>query len=185
MDYVQDNALQGPDVRQPGGAEPVPARLGSDRRRHAHPRHDARQVGKLFDEVERAALLPLAGGAVPVSTKAQRTVHRDGHVEVDKAYYSVPPEYLARRVWVRWDARLVRIFNERLEQIAVHVRHEPGRFSTQSAAHRRREDQRRRTRRGLAAGPGASDRAAAACAGPRRVIAGPRHRRRPRAAWAC
>ena len=57
-------------------------------------------------------------------------VHRDGHVEVERAYYAVPPEYLAREVWVRWDARLVRIFNERMEQIAVHARQEPGRFST-------------------------------------------------------
>jgi hypothetical protein len=31
---------------------------------------------------------------------------------------------------VRWDTRLVRIFNDRLEQIAVHVKHEKGRFST-------------------------------------------------------
>ena len=31
---------------------------------------------------------------------------------------------------MRWDGRLVRIFNSRLEQIAVHVQHEPGRFST-------------------------------------------------------
>jgi hypothetical protein len=59
-------------------------------------------------------------------------VHRDGHVAVERAFYSVPPEYLARPVWVRWDSRLVRIFNERMESIAVHVRHEPGRFSTQS-----------------------------------------------------
>ena len=62
--------------------------------------------------------------------EAQRMVNRDGHVEVAKAYYSAPPEYLGRRVWVRWDARVVRIFNHRFEQIAVHARHEPGRFST-------------------------------------------------------
>jgi hypothetical protein len=62
--------------------------------------------------------------------EAKRKVNRDGHVEVAKAYYSVPPEYLGREVWARWDARLVRIFNSRWEQIAVHVRHEQGRFST-------------------------------------------------------
>ncbi|MFH1922158.1 MAG: hypothetical protein ABIP48_20030 [Planctomycetota bacterium] len=59
-------------------------------------------------------------------------MHRDGHVEVAKAYYSVPPEYLGRTLWVRWDLRLVRIFNSRMEQIAVHVRQEPGHFSTQN-----------------------------------------------------
>ena len=57
-------------------------------------------------------------------------MHRDGHVEVERAYYAVPPEYLAREVWVRWDGRLVRIFNERMQQIAVHTKKEPGRFST-------------------------------------------------------
>ena len=57
-------------------------------------------------------------------------MHRDGHVEVAKAYYPVPPEYLGRTVWVRWDARLVRIFDHRLQPIATHVRQEPGKFST-------------------------------------------------------
>jgi hypothetical protein len=51
-------------------------------------------------------------------------------VEVAKAYYSVPPEYLGHTLWVRWDLRLVRIFNGRMQQIAVHVRQEPGRFGT-------------------------------------------------------
>jgi hypothetical protein len=50
---------------------------------------------------------------------------------VKRAYYSVPPEYLGRQVWVRWEARLVRVFNDRMEAIAAHVKHEPGRFSTQ------------------------------------------------------
>lgn len=89
-----------------------------------------RQVGKVFQEVERPALLPLPHERFANFTEARRKVNRDGHVEVAKAYYSVPPEYLGREVWARWDSRLVRIFNSRWEQIAVHVRHEQGRFST-------------------------------------------------------
>ena len=88
------------------------------------------QVGKLFAAVERPALQPLPLARFPFFHESQRTVHRDGHVEVDKAYYSVPPEYLSRQVWVRWDTRTVRIFNNRFEQIALHVKREPGRFST-------------------------------------------------------
>jgi transposase len=88
------------------------------------------QVARRFHEVERALLLPLPAERFAFFHEAQRSVNRDGHVEVAKAYYSVPPEYLARRVWVRWDARLVRIFNERWEQIAVHLREAPGRFRT-------------------------------------------------------
>ena len=50
-----------------------------------------------------------------------------------KAYYSVPPEYLGRRLWVRWDAHLVRIFDARMQPIVVHARREEGRFSTQNS----------------------------------------------------
>ena len=51
---------------------------------------------------------------------------------MDKAYYSVPPEYLGRELWARWDGHTVRIFNLRMEQIAFHLHHEPGRFATQN-----------------------------------------------------
>ncbi len=57
-------------------------------------------------------------------------MNRDGHVEVAKGYYSVPPEYLSHQVWVRWNSRLVRVFNQRFEQIAAHARVPPGRFNT-------------------------------------------------------
>jgi hypothetical protein len=92
-------------------------------------------VKSAFEEVERAALLPLPLPVerFPFFEEGRRKVNRDGHVEVDKAYYSVPPEYLGREVWARWDARTVRIFNQRFEQIAIHIQHEPGRFSTQSS----------------------------------------------------
>lgn len=88
------------------------------------------QVGRVFEDVERSALKPLPAERFPFFQEAQRQVNRDGHVEVAKAYYSVPPEYLGRTVWVRWDTRFVRILNDRLESIAVHARHEAGRFST-------------------------------------------------------
>jgi transposase len=131
IDYVQNNALKG-------------HRFGSLRQQNRHLEHwestvaDTRihgttrqQVGKVFQEVEKAALLRLPAGRFPFFHEARRTVHRDGHVEVDKAYYSIPPEYLGRRVWVRWDGRMVRVFNRRMEQIAVHAQRQPGQFSTQ------------------------------------------------------
>jgi transposase len=92
-----------------------------------------RQVGQVFAEVERPALRPLPLERFPFFEEGERKVHRDGHVEVAKAYYSVPPEYLGSTVWVRWDSRLVRIFNRHLEAIIVHVRRPPGQFSTQRA----------------------------------------------------
>jgi transposase len=92
-----------------------------------------RQVGKVFVEEERAALLRLPSERFPFFHEGQRKVNRDGHIEVDRSYYSVPPEYMGRAVWARWDSRLVRIFNHRHEQVAVHVKVDAGRFSTHSA----------------------------------------------------
>jgi len=63
-----------------------------------------------------------------------RTVHRDGHVEVDKSFYSVPPEYLRHRVLVRWDSRLVHIYKVRVtgefNKISMHTKVDAGCFST-------------------------------------------------------
>jgi len=130
IDYVQKNALKG---RRFGSLEDQNRHLRdweahvADTRIHGTTRQ---HVGRVFREVEQPALRPLPAERFPNFREAQRSVNRDGHVEVAKAYYSAPPEYLGRRVWVRWDARTVRIFNQRFEQVALHVRHEPGRFST-------------------------------------------------------
>ena len=88
------------------------------------------QVGKRFVEVERSALQPLAAERFPSYHEGRRKVNRDGHIEVARGYYSVPPEYLGRQVWVHWDSRMVRIYNGNLQQIAVHVRVSPGKFHT-------------------------------------------------------
>ena len=92
-----------------------------------------RQVGKVFEEVERPALRPLPKSLFPVFEEALRTVHRDGYVEFKKAYYSAPPEYVGRQVWVRQETRLLRLYNTRREQIALHALAEPGKFTTDPA----------------------------------------------------
>jgi transposase len=128
--YAQDNALKGRTFasldEQNRHLEHWEATI-ADTRIHGTTK---RQVGRQFLEVERPALQPLPRERFPFFHEAQRIVHRDGHIEVAKAYYSAPPEYLGRKVWVRWDGRIVRVFNHRMEQIALHVRQEPGCFST-------------------------------------------------------
>lgn len=91
------------------------------------------QVGKLFEAIERPALQPLPAGLFPVFEEAPRTVHRDGYVEFKRAYYSAPPEYVGRKVWVRQESRLLRLYNTRREQIALHALAEPGKFTTDPA----------------------------------------------------
>jgi transposase len=129
--YVQDNGLKGHRFKNLEEENNHLAQWEAnvaDTRLHGTIR---KQVGKLFQETERRALRPLPVERFPFFHEGQRIVHRDGHIEVAKAYYSAPPEYLGCTLWVRWDLRLVRIFNGRMEQIALHPRQEPGRFSTQ------------------------------------------------------
>jgi hypothetical protein len=128
--YVQNNALK---ARKFGSLQEQNEYLTrweatvADTRIHGTTRQ---HVGKVFREAEQPALQPLPLERFAMFQEAPRKVSRDGHIEVAKSYYSAPPEYLGREVWARWDQRLVRIFNQRFEQIDLHLRVEPGRFST-------------------------------------------------------
>jgi transposase len=128
--YAQSNALAGRKFGSLGEQNQFLAeweRGTADTRIHGTTKE---QVGHRFRSQEKAALLALPPGLFPVFTEAPRKVHRDGHVEVARAYYSVPPEYVGHSVWARWDTALVRVFNQRRQSIAVHCRQQPGRFST-------------------------------------------------------
>ncbi len=127
--YVQDNAVKGRRFESLSEQNEFLRdweKGVADTRIHGTTR---RQVGKVFVEAERPALLPLPLERFPFFHEGRRKVHRDGHVEIERSYYPVPPEYLNREVWARWDGRVVRIFNRRMEPIAIHCRVEPGRFA--------------------------------------------------------
>jgi len=126
--YVRSNALKGRRFASLGAQNLFLAEWEknvADTRIHGTTRQ---QIGACFEE-ERAHLQPLPAGLFPCYQEARRSVHRDSYVELAKAYYEAPPEYIGRAVWVRWDGRMVRLLNERLEQIAIHRRLEPGQFS--------------------------------------------------------
>jgi transposase len=131
--YVQNNAVKGRSFESlaaqnlflSGWEQNV-----ADTRIHGTTRQ---QVGKLFAEMEKPALRPLPAMIFPAFEEARRTVHRDGYVEFQRAYYSVPPEYVGRQVWVRQETRLVRLYNTRREPIGLHARAEPGKFTTDPA----------------------------------------------------
>jgi len=131
--YAQNNAVKGRTFESLAAQNRFLAeweRNVADTRIHGTTRQ---QVGKVFAEVERPALRPLPVMVFPAFEEAPRTVHRDGYVEFRRAYYSVPPEYVGRQVWVRYETRLVRIYNTRREPIALHARAEPGKFTTDLA----------------------------------------------------
>ena len=64
-----------------------------------------KQVRQQFETIEQDFLLTLPRDRFAMFHEALRTVSRDGHLEVDKAYYSAPPEYIGRRVWAGTDAQ--------------------------------------------------------------------------------
>ncbi len=137
--YVQSNALKGRTFESLAAQNLFLAnweRTVADTRIHGTVRQ---QVAALFKS-EQPALLPLPADLFPCFVEARRTVHRDGHIEYQSAFYSVPPEFLGRTLWIRAESRILRIFNQRMEVIAMHARVEKGKFATDDAhihAHKR------------------------------------------------
>jgi transposase len=81
---------------------------------------------------ELGKLLALPGTAFDIPRWSEPKVHRDFHVEVDKALYSIPHQFLGRRVKARRDLKTVK-FYFRGELIKVHPRKAPGQRSTDPA----------------------------------------------------
>jgi transposase len=81
---------------------------------------------------EQALLLPVPTAHYDVPIYATCRVHRDHHIEIAKALYSIPGNLLGARVQVRVDRRLVRVFH-RGQLIKVHPRQQPGHRSTDPA----------------------------------------------------
>src|SRR6058998_2244873 len=75
-----------------------------------------RQVAAMFAE-ERPLLLPLPLEPFRYYQYGERTVHLDGCVEVEAAYYSAPPGWIGRRVQVQWNSAHVRLIDPRTGQL--------------------------------------------------------------------
>jgi hypothetical protein len=84
---------------------------------------------ELFDLDEAPRLLPAPTGRYDVPIYATAKVHRDHHIEVAKALYSVPGHLIGERVDVRADRQLVRIYLHG-QLVKSHPRQQPGRRST-------------------------------------------------------
>ena len=75
-----------------------------------------RQVAVMFAE-EKPALQALPLVPFRYYQYGERTVHLDGCVEVDAAYYSTPPGWIGRRVQAQWDILHVRLLDPRNGQL--------------------------------------------------------------------
>jgi transposase len=89
-----------------------------------------RQVAAMFAE-ERPHLQALPLEPFRYYQYGERVVHLDGHVEVERAYYSVPPGRIGTSVDVQWDGRVVRLLDRHTgELLREHRVDSPGRYRT-------------------------------------------------------
>jgi hypothetical protein len=82
------------------------------------------------EEAPRLAPAPVFGYDLPVYARPK--VHRDHHIEVARALYSVPGNLIGAHVEVRADAKLVRVWH-RGQLVKTHPRQPPGRRVTDPA----------------------------------------------------
>lgn len=81
----------------------------ADKRIHGRTK---RQVAAMFAE-EKPHLQPLPLEPFRFYQYGERTVHLDGCVEVEAAYYGAPPGWIGRQVHVQWDSMYVRLLDPR------------------------------------------------------------------------
>jgi len=94
-----------------------------------------RQVAAMFAE-EKPSLLPLPLEPFRYYQHGQRVVHLDGCIEVEAAYYGLPPGWIGRLVRVQWDELYVRILdpNQGL-LLREHVRQKRGCYRIREQDH--------------------------------------------------
>jgi len=129
--YVKDNALKG---RRFGSLRELDDHLKRWNRTVARLRiHGTtrKQVYRHFLETDKPALQALPETPFSLFDVGTRTVHPDGHIQVEGAFYSVPHTLVGEQVRVHWDDRLVRVY-ARGRCLAVHSRTHAGTFTTQT-----------------------------------------------------
>ena len=90
-----------------------------------------RQVAAMFAE-EKPFLQPLPIEPFRYYQHGERVVHLDGCIEVESAYYGLPPGWIGRSVKVQWDALHVRILDPKSHQLLrEHLRQLPGNYRIQ------------------------------------------------------
>jgi len=115
----------------------------ADQRRHGT---TGRRPIELFEEQERAVLLPLPQARYEIVLWKPARLHSDSHVQIDGAFYSAPWRLLHQVLWVRCTAHSIAIHHED-EHLWTHARVARGQRSTiQEHLPEHRRDLRHRSR---------------------------------------
>ena len=85
----------------------------------------------VFLEEEQHALQPVPLAPFAFFKIGRRKVHHDGHVEVERAYYSVPHRFVGETLTVHFNRQYVKVLDRAGEVVAYHRTSEPGCFQTE------------------------------------------------------
>jgi hypothetical protein len=131
VQYVRGNFWAGETFTDLADAQTRVTAWCSDRAgMRIHGTTAARPV-EMFTEVEASCLLPVPlPYDVPVFTRVK--VHRDFHVEVARALYSLPAQWIGQYLDARADSELVKLFHGG-QLVKTHPRQRPGGRSTDRA----------------------------------------------------
>jgi len=128
VQYVRENFFRGEDWRDPAHVQREAVRWCTGvagTRVHGSIRE--RPIARF--EIEKPTLRALERPRFDPPTWAKCGVHPDHHIQFGRALYSAPSRYVGKRVWVRADSKLVRLFHQG-ELIKTHARQPPGGRST-------------------------------------------------------
>lgn len=89
---------------------------------------------ELFDEVEKGFLQPLPAVRYQMKARKTATVLGNSYVMLNKHHYSVPTEYIGKRVDIIYDADTLEIFHG-LKLVTVHHRDDTPYGYTQKESH--------------------------------------------------
>lgn len=129
VSYVRHSFFAGEDFKSRDDAQERAERWCLERAGMRIHGTTARRPREVFDAEERSHLLPAPDQPYDLPVYARAKVHRDHHIEVARALYSVPGGLIGEHVDVRADAKLVRI-SHRGRTVKTHPRMHAGGRST-------------------------------------------------------
>ncbi len=107
----------------------------------------AKKPLEVFDNEERAALMPLPAKKFAPTIWKRATVHEDCHVAFEKRIYSAPWTLIGQKLWLRATPSTITLFSDDDKRVADHDRRGTDRRSTtESHLPEHRGDYRHRSR---------------------------------------
>jgi len=132
VQYVRGNFFAGEDFADLADAQARAQLWCADKAGQRIHGTTCQRPAVVFAEREAALLLPAPAAVYQVPIYAEAKVHRDYHIQVDRALYSIPEHFRGQTVSVRADGELVKAFHGG-KLVKTHPRQPAGGRSTDPA----------------------------------------------------